>query len=568
MSPRNLFNFVWVIVLALATSRLSAQTPILEFRFNEAGTVVTNTGSVATNLTMLNTAGTVTNLHGSAGSGVTGAADDYAFDNTASASGGGSGGEAASATSIPALAGLRSFTLTGWVRGVNLPTVNLARMIRWSAGAASGFDLGFGSGSTMSLYVNNVAVGSGAITYPSFTNANDWTFFAVSWDGTAGSSNVKFFRGTPINLAAPGTATLAQTIVTNSATFFCLGNEYYRARAFDGWMDDIRVFGSTNDSRGALAMYQLDYIRQQTFRPLTNMNLYVAAGTFAVPLTNLLDNEETTYLSNPGNDGALICDRYTTKPFYDFGLTCFNSAPLPGNYGPPQSWRIEVQANDDPAATNGWKVLAAVTNVFGVAGPLTVNVGRRVTFEPVTNRYVRWVNTFSGDPSVLASMDFGRQVYVYACSNNVDGGHPYNYATDGKSNTFANVGFFGTSTNTGVIILDVLRTNKNDYVTQLRLQHRIDASSTIWPKDYTVSVSSTDDPANFDIVVAAGQFDTPVSPTDRGRWWTIELGRQPKRFYRFAWSDTWQPMSGVAQFAEIAVTSINWVRKGTLTTLK
>ena len=560
-------RFIVAIVLILATDRLTAQTPLLKFSFDETGTVVTNTGLVAANLTMKNLAPVpvATDLHGPSGSGVTGVAADTAFDNTAALTNGMRGGIAVSAATLPALAGLRSFTLTGWARGVSSPTPNLPRIIQWTSGGNNGFQLGYGT--TLTLYVNGFPVSSGGLSYEAMTNANDWTFFAVSWDGTLGASNVKFYRGTSAALAAPVTLSLPQTIVTNTTAPFCVGNSSDQNRVLDGWLDDIRVYGSTSDSSGALSPFQVDYLRQQTFRP-TNMTVYAVSGTYVNALTNVLDNDEGTHLANTGNSGVLLFDRYVATPFYDFGLTSRAAGPQAGVQGPPQSWRLEVQANDDPWATNGWTVLAAATNAFGAVDPMTVNFGRRVTFAPVTNRFFRWVNTHSGDQSGMASMDIGRPLYVYAWSTNTI--LACNYATDGKSNTFSAVGT-SSGTNVGWIVLDVLRTNKNDHVTQVRLQHRIDTSSNIFPKDYTVSVSSTDDPANFDTVVAEGQLASPGSfgaGGDKGRWWTIEVGRQPKRFYRFAWTSGWIPDLPQIQIAEIAVTSINWVRKGTLTTLK
>lgn len=393
----------------------------------------------------------------------------------------------------------------------------------------------------------------------------------MSWDGTKTSSNVKFYRGSPSALQTPVTVTLAQTFVTNTTAMFCVGNEGGgRNRAVAGMIDDVRVFGSSSDGSGALSTFQVDYLRQQTFLP-TNETIYLVAGTFVNALTNLLDNEEKTFVANTGNDGVLIWDRCAATPIHDFGLTSRNVAPNPGIQGPPQSWRIEIQANDDLCATTGWSVLAAATNTFGITDALCQNLGRRVTFAPVTNRYIRWVNTFTGDQSGIASFDTGRQVYVYACSNAVDPTLPINTTTDGNSNTFANISVWGTNKTTGLLVLDVLRTNKNDYVTQLRLQHRTDASSDIWPKDYIVSVSSTDDPANFDTIVATGQLERPwiYNPNDKGRWWTIDFERQPKRFLRFEWTSAWNPeLTSGSQIAEIAVTSINWVRKGTFITVR
>lgn len=551
-------SFIVVIVSLTASVHLRAQVPLLEYHFNETGTIVTNSGSGTADLTLLNAAGVATDLHSAAGSGVTEALSDYAFDNRAGLTNGWLGGVAVCSVAPAALAGLRSFTLTGWVKNLSTNHKEESRLIQWATGGSTlnGFQFTYAK-PNMKIYVNNAVVASvGLDFFSAFTNETEWAFCAVSWDGTLASSNVKFYLGSPSALLTPSTVTLAQTSVTNANVPFCVGNERGRARAIAGMIDDIRVFGSATDNSGALSTFQIDYLRQQTV-PATNEMVYLSAGKFVNALSNLLDSDETTFVENTGNDGAVVWDRHEATPIYDFGLTSRNVPPNKNNQGPPQSWRIEVQANDDPSAKTGWSVLAAVTNVFGVSDALCNNLGRRVTFNPVTKRYIRWVNTYTGDASGIASFDIGRQVYVYASSNTLGNTYPINYATDGDSNTFANLSAWGASPNTGLLILDVLRTNRNDSVTELRLQPRV--ASDIFPKDYIVSVSSTDDPSNFDTVVTTGQLEQPSAyqSEDNDRFQTIKFKKQPKRFFRFEWTSSWSVQTG-AQIAEIAVTTVTW----------
>lgn len=265
-------------LLAIATSlplmqgNLHAQTLILDYDFNQVtggGTSAPSTGSTTTSLNLYDSAGTQTNLHGAAGSGVSGAAGDLAFDNSASTGmgSGGTGGRAQSGN-ISTINSLQSFTLTGWFKtGSTTPIGANAFLINNQSGTTDGFRLYSGSTGSLALNVNGAAVtSSGASTYAA-TEA--WVFFAVTYDGTLSSNNVKFYVGNTSAAASLNvTRSLAQGIASANSGGFALGNVLNsNIRPFDGYLDNISVYGSQTDGSGVLSLAQIESVRQADLVP-------------------------------------------------------------------------------------------------------------------------------------------------------------------------------------------------------------------------------------------------------------------------------------------------------------
>src|SRR3990172_8404373 len=176
---------------------VQAQTAILEYKFNETGTTAPSTGSDATAVTLRDSAGAATDLHSADGLGVSGLTGDRAFDNTASTSMGGSGGRADQAD-LAAIDTLTSFTLQGWFKtdgstaiggGIGISKAVLIHNTSGIAVNAVGFEL-FGQQGDLKLAVD----GSNAST-SEYGDTQSWVFFAVTYDGTLASNNVKFYKG-------------------------------------------------------------------------------------------------------------------------------------------------------------------------------------------------------------------------------------------------------------------------------------------------------------------------------------------------------------------------------------
>ncbi len=250
------------LILAGTPGLVRAQTPIVQFNFNETGTSAADSGSDATAAT-LNSAGTATDLHSASGTGVSNTAGDEAFDGTSASTMGNSasGGQALLTAAVPALESLESFTLTGWFKTDGSEVIGSGARLFSQPGTGAGFSLN-GDNATagkLDLTVNGTVIASTAASY---TTAGQWTFFAVTYNGTATSSNVKFYIGN-----SASSVTLASTVSLNKGTevspnaALSIGQTAAGAASFDGLLDDMAVYGSSTDASGALTLSQLDTIR-------------------------------------------------------------------------------------------------------------------------------------------------------------------------------------------------------------------------------------------------------------------------------------------------------------------
>ncbi len=115
-----------------------------------------------------------------------------------------------------------------------------------------------------------IQVGPGGQTSAaSYTQTGQWIFIAVSYDSTKTSNNVAFYLGTKTGAVVPvgfkGTlGTLNNGTVSQGAHALGIGNDsnVTNTRPLDGYMDNVRLFGSTTDSSGALTQAQLERLRE------------------------------------------------------------------------------------------------------------------------------------------------------------------------------------------------------------------------------------------------------------------------------------------------------------------
>jgi hypothetical protein len=231
---------------ATLTTPAFAQTLLVEYKFNDTGTTTASTASSSNTGIMRNSAGVSTDLHGAAGSGVSGAAGDLAFNNTASTGMGntGTGGYVVQQSNNNFMQGLTSFTVSGWFKTETATMAGNARLI--DSKSAGGIWLRTGDGAsagTLLLGVNGGEVSAGAT---SWNQAATWTFFAVTFSGASNTNNVKFYVGNT-NIASSVTAA-ATVSLTNSGSVAATSNPFrlgngaaQNDRPFDGYMDNIRI---------------------------------------------------------------------------------------------------------------------------------------------------------------------------------------------------------------------------------------------------------------------------------------------------------------------------------------
>lgn len=254
----------------LSASSASASL-LLDMNFNNPDTSVTTVASSVGgySFSTLATNGTAAAIQN--GTGVSGAAGDYSLNLTSATRMGGSDNTASgpvaayAASTGLAIASQTSLTLAGWFRTDTTTQVGgSARILELStlsvnAGSSAG---------TLSLNINGVTLASSA----SYTATQEWVFFAVTFDGSiASGNNVSFYIGglnSPVSLVSSGRIELfnwgGYTVeATNNS--IRIGNTATgasaRARPFDGYLDDLQLYGAATGSSGALTLSELEVIR-------------------------------------------------------------------------------------------------------------------------------------------------------------------------------------------------------------------------------------------------------------------------------------------------------------------
>jgi hypothetical protein len=286
MKPSLILSLSTAAALQAVPASAALITPIFEYRFNEVGNAALSTGSDVTPAAFLDAAGAPADLHSADQLGVSGLAGDRAFDNTASSAMGraGTGGRAQQAADNDSIDALKSFTLTAWYKTDT--ATNFQNGAQLFNNGNSGFLVNAEGGGTPRL----TADGSAA---PAITEAGNattgltqqWVFLAISYDSMQTTQNVKFYAGTTVaevSLYAtrdyafqPGDNTIALSL--GNAT----GNNI---RPFDGFMDNMRIFGSKTDSSGVLTLDDLMVVRAADLsnspipEPSTALTLLSGAG--------------------------------------------------------------------------------------------------------------------------------------------------------------------------------------------------------------------------------------------------------------------------------------------------
>ncbi len=255
--------------IGMSISDLTAATPIVEFNYNQTGTSASNTGSSGGTSTLYDSNNVATDLHSADGTGVSGLSGDRAFDLTAS-TGIGNASPSQNAGYIADINQLMSFTLTGWYNTAGSAEIQSGTRLVDFTGDGSKLNAGFvlWSSVTGSLVLNVNGTNSGNSDGGTlFSSTNTWVFYAVTYDGTAATDNLKFYAGTDSN-----SPTLAATMDLNTGTVasissgtpandaLVIGNNWYRNRGFDGLMDNITIYGSKSNSSGVLDLSAIDTI--------------------------------------------------------------------------------------------------------------------------------------------------------------------------------------------------------------------------------------------------------------------------------------------------------------------
>ena len=240
-------------------------SPILEFRFDEGTQSEPSTGTDGSALEFRSGDRKETDLHGPDASGVSGKPGDRAFDNSASPSMGEGDPGGLALLKNPPLAGLKSFTVTGWFRTKGDNDIeNKARLCEATTGNEgimlyAGTDPG-----TLVLQVNRSTASSPSGAY---AGHDTWIFFAVSFDGTSDSGNAAFYIGSPKDpVTSLSVATMKSGAVEPCPSPMFLGNSGGFERTFRGLLDDVRLFGSQENASGALTEAEIETVRKRALQ--------------------------------------------------------------------------------------------------------------------------------------------------------------------------------------------------------------------------------------------------------------------------------------------------------------
>lgn len=254
------------LVALLGLNVVSAAPLLLRMSFNdEAGNAsLTNRGLIATN-------------------GVLGGNAAYATDLPPVNTGGRSieikGGttDKVSFGDRPELSSNKSLTVTAWIKP-RAWTNSLPRILDTTTMA---FWLQAQSGANMS----NVTLWVNGNFYYSQTRLNlgEWRFVAATYDGTTNSGNLKFYVGDGTTLTLDSTQNASAGSSGVGGGGFVGGNSG-TTRAFDGWLDDVRLYGMWEGGGGVLSSQQLIQVMQQNDAVAEDVSwipsgsLYVAHG--------------------------------------------------------------------------------------------------------------------------------------------------------------------------------------------------------------------------------------------------------------------------------------------------
>jgi len=250
-----------VLGLSLVTAAYSSvPTPIIDLGFNEnAGTVAVNDGSAGGELT-LTTPMPIWSDNVPAGAGGAGSVDfgtalgEYCVE---------------SPDAYSELTGLTRLTVTGWVNCRDSAEGSGGnRLVTWINHGGEGVDVVYKSDGSVQVGINQWPDGvparssGGKIPTDAGAGAANWRFFAVTYDSTLGSGQVKFYFGSSADEAAFDVEIdYDRGAVGSNISRLCVGHFNIATRPgrqdrmFRGLIDEVKVFGE------ALALEQIQEVQ-------------------------------------------------------------------------------------------------------------------------------------------------------------------------------------------------------------------------------------------------------------------------------------------------------------------
>ncbi len=201
------------------------------------------------------------------------------------------------------LEGLRSFTICGWLAPSSLRTGSGGNRIAFNLNYnRSGFDLVHLDDGRLRLAVNEWPDGVRNDSAHGKLKLGQWTFFAVTYDGTGGKDNVAWHFGGPDSAAKLDRRTSYTAGPTGSDSGPLTVGNYNRTihnhgtdRQFRGYLHGIQIFGSKRGKNGAL---DIETIRRIGADEATQPNFAIRPEK--ARSTPPLDSKQQTDSAEPG----------------------------------------------------------------------------------------------------------------------------------------------------------------------------------------------------------------------------------------------------------------------------
>jgi PKD repeat protein len=167
--------------------------------------------------------------------------------------------------------GLRSFTIMGWLKPESLEVGSGGNRILFCLNQShSGIDLVCQSDGRLRLAVNEWPDSIHNDSSSGKLQVNQWTFFAVTYDGTRASENVSWYFSPPGDVPGPAALAFDRTTSYHAGPVgtdigpFAIGNfnetmlGYGMDRQFRGEIRALQLFGSRVSGRGAMAPERIE----------------------------------------------------------------------------------------------------------------------------------------------------------------------------------------------------------------------------------------------------------------------------------------------------------------------
>jgi len=197
------------------------------------------------------------------GGGVSGRADDQSFNETA-ATGMGTGytGPVAYnvANTMSGVAAQTSVTIAAWFKTDSTTSITSARLFE-----TGNISMNSAASGEITFSVNGA---NSVLSSAAYGATQEWVFVAATFDGSiASGNNVNFYIGgldrevSLVSSARMNQSNWAGLPALTSGGGIRIGNVGNNTRPFDGYLDNVQLYGETSGGGGALGRDQLELLR-------------------------------------------------------------------------------------------------------------------------------------------------------------------------------------------------------------------------------------------------------------------------------------------------------------------